>query len=467
MEVPDVSYVIVDTGQSACWDTAGSPGCEATGVLSGQDAQWVGAQPAFADNGDGTVTDLRTGLMWAAHHGDRMTWAEAVEGASAFALAGYDDWRLPTLKELYSLIDFDGVTGTSSEDATPYLDTDYFVFRYGDEQGDDQRHIDAQYWTSTQYVWTTMNGNTTAFGVNFADGRIKGYPSGGAVEIARFVKYVRGSASYGVNDFVESGEGTVLDRATGLTWMREDSGVAGAGDAGDGTMDWPSALAWCEGQTLAGADDWRLPNAKELQSIVDYTRSPDTTQSAAIDPLFEATPIVNEMGAADYGFYWTSTSHLDGQTPGSDAVYVVFGRAIGQMNGTTMDVHGAGAQRGDPKVGDRADYPILGQGPQGDVRRVFNLVRCVRGGASYDPDPEDGSGGGMPDGGAPSGPVSCETESDCEAPEACPPEAEKGCTCAPGPQGSLCIPRCSVDEDCPAVSGKNLVCAPQVFCVPG
>ena len=44
---------------------------------------------------------------------------------------------------------------------------------------------------------------------------------------------------------------------------------------------------------------------------------------------------------------------------------------------TLLDVHGAGAQRSDPKAGDPADYPV-GHGPQGDVIRIFNYVRCVR-----------------------------------------------------------------------------------------
>ena len=42
-----------------------------------------------------------------------------------------------------------------------------------------------------------------------------------------------------------------------------------------------------------------------------------------------------------------------------------------------FDVHGAGAQRSDPKSGDPADYPY-GHGPQGDVIRIFNYVRAVR-----------------------------------------------------------------------------------------
>jgi len=47
------------------------------------------------------------------------------------------------------------------------------------------------------------------------------------------------------------------------------------------------------------------------------------------------------------------------------------------MNGLLMDVHGAGAQWSDPKDGDSADYPSY-WGPQGDVRYVFNYIRCVR-----------------------------------------------------------------------------------------
>jgi hypothetical protein len=44
-----------------------------------------------------------------------------------------------------------------------------------------------------------------------------------------------------------------------------------------------------------------------------------------------------------------------------------------------VDVHGAGAQRSDPKAGDPAMFPH-GRGPQGDVIRIYNFVRPVRGG---------------------------------------------------------------------------------------
>jgi len=58
-------------------------------------------------------------------------------------------------------------------------------------------------------------------------------------------------------------------------------------------------------------------------------------------------------------------------------VYVAFGEAQGQMNGILLDVHGAGAQRSDPKSGDPADYPQY-MGPQGDVLYVYNYARAVR-----------------------------------------------------------------------------------------
>jgi len=117
-----------------------------------------------------------------------------------------------------------------------------------------------------------------------------------------------------------------------------------------------------------------------LQGILDYSRSPDTTNSAAIDPLFNATSITNEAGKTDYSFYWSGTTHANWtDTPGSAGAYVSFGRAMGYMDSVWQDVHGAGAQRSDPKAGDPADYPE-GNGPQGDAQRIYNAVRLVRGG---------------------------------------------------------------------------------------
>ena len=374
------SYPIVDTGQTACYDNDSGTTCPQSGqAFAGQDGNYQGLAPAYQDNGDGTVTDLNTGLMWsqspdfngdgAINSSDKMTFANALSSADSSTLAGYDDWRLPSIKELYSLVLFDGTDVSncmngSSCSATPFVDTTYFGFGYGDTAAG-ERVIDAQFWSSTQYIGTTMGGNPTAFGFNFADGRIKGYPiSSPRGETLQYVRYVRGGAGYGVNAFVDNGNGSITDNATGLTWMQADSGTG---------MNWSDALNYCEASTSNGFDDWRLPDAKELQSIVDYSRSP------AIDPIFYVTPITAENGSTDYPFYWTGTTHASSNGAGDFAVYISFGTAYGIMNGQVMDVHGAGAQRSDPKTGDASQYP-QGHGPQGDVVRVDNYVRCVRGG---------------------------------------------------------------------------------------
>lgn len=214
-----------------------------------------------------------------------------------------------------------------------------------------------------------MNKDETVFGVNFVDGRIKGYPKynpRNKEPNKLYFRFVRGNENYGKNQFVDNGDATITDKATGLTWQKADNGEG---------VNWQGALAYAENLTLAGHDDWRLPNAKELQSIIDYTRSPETSNSAAIDPIFKISTIKNEAGETDYPYFWTSTTHLDGPVPESSAVYIAFGKAVGKMRGKIMDVHGAGSQRSDPKTG-----KPMSRGPQGDMIRVDNFVRVVRGG---------------------------------------------------------------------------------------
>jgi len=378
-----VDYPIVDTGQESCFNNFNEifdPNVNEP--FYGQDAQYDGNQPSYIDNGDSTVTDLVTGLMWVKTSGEKVTYAEAVDGAAICDVGGYDDWRLPSIKELYSLIVFSGIdpSGWSGnpDDLIPFIDTDYFDFEYGDENNG-ERIIDAQYWSSTEYVSTTMGGDSTVFGVNFADGRIKGYPRDYGPfgqPMVEFVRYVRGNINYVINDFIDNGDGTITDYATNLMWIKADS---------DSSMNWEEALNFAENLEYAEYNDWRLPNVKELQSIIDYTRSPATTNSPAIDSIFSCTPIIDEGGEINYACYWTGTTHVNwAQNPGTFAAYVAFGEALGFMefppgsgNYQLLDVHGAGAQRSDPKSGDPDDWPH-GNGPQGDVVRIYNMVRCVR-----------------------------------------------------------------------------------------
>jgi hypothetical protein len=389
-DVGALSYPLVDTGQVAFYDTESEIAEPAEGeAFYGQDAAYDGYQPSYTDNGDGTVSDNITGLVWL-HSGDtdgdgdtdaadKLSYSAAGTYCEDLSYAGYDDWQLPAIKQLYSLINFSGIDpsgyeGTDTSGLAPFIDTDYFEFAYGDRDAN-ERIIDSQYASSNMYVGDAFED--LLFGVNFADGRLKGYGLSLFGQDKTFtVACIQENDTYGVNDFSDNDDGTVTDRATGLMWAQDDSSA----DAPDG-LNWEEALAYVEAQDAAnylGYSDWRLPNVKELQSIVDYDRSPDTTDSAAIDPLFNATAITNEADETDYASYWSSTTHANWtDTPGSAGAYVSFGRAMGYMNGTWSDVHGAGAQRSDPKAGDPADYPT-GRGPQGDAIRIYNTVRLVR-----------------------------------------------------------------------------------------
>ena len=86
--------------------------------------------------------------------------------------------------------------------------------------------------------------------------------------------------------FVDNRDGTVTDTCTGLMWQKD------TGNAGN-PLNWCSSLAYCKDLELAGHDDWRLPNVRELQSIVDYGR-----EEPAIDPVFSAFST----------WYWSSTA---------------------------------------------------------------------------------------------------------------------------------------------------------------
>lgn len=362
------SYTIVDSGQRIAYSN--------NSIISlpqneddffGQDANYIINPPSYTDNQNGTVTDNVTGLVWQQDMGQKSTLVDALKKVKSVKLGGYSDWRVPTIKELYSLIQFSGsVKGDKA--LYPFIDTKYFNQPIGNTNAN-EREIDAQTWSSTEYVGKTMKNDDTVFGVNFVDGRIKGYPKYNprtSEPNKMYFRFVRGNTDYGKNNFVENADGTVSDKATGLMWRQADSNKG---------LNWQQALQYAQNSTFGGYSDWRLPNAKELQSIVDYTRSPETSNSAAIDPIFKATSIKNEAGEKDYPYYWSSTTHLDGPVQAEGAVYIAFGEALGEMHGKTMDVHGAGSQRSDPKTGEPTS-----RGPQGDMIRVKNYVRLVRGG---------------------------------------------------------------------------------------
>ncbi|WP_158850237.1 DUF1566 domain-containing protein [Algibacter sp. L1A34] len=389
------NYVQVATGQVTLYDEDGNviPSLKPSDSLFGQDANYLkGKKMSYQKNEEGITTDLNTGLMWQeVPTTEGFDWKGAKEYCENLELDGYDDWRMPTAKELYSISDF--------SEGWPYLDTNYFSLV-------NNEHVDKseQYWADNKYVGHTEEGQyAAAFGVNHATGHIKAYPGeepedrgdrkgpppgnqkpqGQESEngekgnrppppgngerptgnpMLKHVRAVRGNA-YGVNDFYDNGDNTITDKASGLMWSKNDS---------EKGLDWKNALYYAENSTLAEYSDWRLPNVKELQGIVDYDFAPGAKdkeqEGPAIDPIFNISEITNENSDIDYPYFWTSTSaHFQKGKPFYYAWYVAFGRAV---NNEGLDFHGAGAVRFDTK---HENGPASEGG-----ERYYNYVRLVR-----------------------------------------------------------------------------------------
>ncbi|WP_043642730.1 Lcl C-terminal domain-containing protein [Caenispirillum salinarum] len=352
-EAVALSNRLTDTGQHTCFTDTAATDCTraAAAGFPGQDGWYASRTQTFEDRGDGTVFDPATGLLWQqGHNARRLSFGDATAACAALRLGGRADWRLPSIRELYSITHWQGVTGQrpfvapafaiAAPDAT-VLEGDRFAATHAPE-------MMGQTWSATVYAGDHYGrpGIKGVFFFNFLDGRIKQAPRDGRNGL--FWRCVAGPA-WGVNAFTDRGDGSVHDGLTGLTWQQVDDGRP---------RTWGEALRHCDGLTHGGFDDWRLPNVKELQSIVDYSRP-----APAVDPVFRQ--------ADPRAWFWSSTTF--GDDP-AEALYVCFGPCTSAEG---VDVHGAGAQRSDPKAGARPGQG--GRGGQNDEMRGRNHVRCVRG----------------------------------------------------------------------------------------
>lgn len=346
-----LTYPIVDTQQGFCYDDSIRIDPPKEGeAFYGQDAQYTGNVASYKDNGDKTITDNVTGLIWAQDlSASSYSWADAVKYCDTLTLGGYTDWRLPSVKELWSIRDF--------SQGWPWVNTDYFHL-VGDGSDQRQQHT----WTSNRYLVVSEYQNDQvkrdpSFIVNSWTGHIK------AMDGARFVRAVRGNTSYGINKFVDNGDGTISDEATGLMWSKDDNGKG---------LSWQEALAYAESATIAGYEDWRLSNAKELQSIADYSGvfpAMDTT-------VFNLTELINIKGQVDYPFYWSSTSNPVEGSDGAVDLGTVYAWVLAAGYNTDPggnDLHGAGSVVFTPK----SEKGFSERDPE--IHR-YNYVRLVRGG---------------------------------------------------------------------------------------
>ena len=152
------------------------------------------------------------------------------------SFGGYDDWRLPTVKELASLID--------RSNSNPAINSNFFPHT-----------APSFYWTQTQmpyvqkYCWI----------VDFASGYVFSY----CQQNKYHVRAVRGLPLEKKHKLKDNEDGTVTDFTTRLMWKKEARKK----------MTWEEALNYCENLNYAGFTDWRLPNINELLSLVDYSQN--------------------------------------------------------------------------------------------------------------------------------------------------------------------------------------------------
>jgi hypothetical protein len=224
---------------------------------------------------------------------------------NAAGLCGAHDWRLPTVKELESIVDF-GRAG-------PAVDPAYFP-----------NTADSYYWSATPYA----GDGRIAWYVSFNHGSA----SHGVRDFGLHVRLVRGGtiaddyrspagATRNCNDamvaatpsaqFFDHGDGTVTDRRTGLRWRRCAEGQRWSGGicTGDATLHrWPEAMALGrttgEGARENGVE-WRLPDVAELRSIVE-----EGCHSPAINAgIFPGSPAARFWSASPVAAYpgraWT------------------------------------------------------------------------------------------------------------------------------------------------------------------
>ncbi|MBF0397942.1 MAG: DUF1566 domain-containing protein, partial [Desulfobacterales bacterium] len=311
---PFGSGVLRKTGMTTSY-AGGDDGAIQAGVV------WP--SPRFIDNGDGTLTDKLTGLMWLKNASclAQQTWDNAFiaisnlnTNPSSYTCSGYNktynDWRLPNINELKSLVNYQ-INYPSN-----YLNDQGFV-----------SFQDTIYWTSTTLAYATTYADVVSF--SYGDAHIYDKTN------SFYILPVRGgtSESYGNTEhlillpktgqttkfkdgddgdikagvplastrFTDNGDGTVTDNMTGLMWLKNVNSF--------GSLSWQGALDavadlnsnpsnYSDSGYSANHEDWYLPNIEELSSLIDRSKS--------FPAISEGHPFTN-VQYSDY-YYWSSTT---------------------------------------------------------------------------------------------------------------------------------------------------------------
>ncbi len=300
-----LNKTLVRTGQTLCYNAAGAIiACAGTG----QDGELLrGVARSYTDNGNGTISDNATGLMWqkctvglsdnncSTGSATTIDFATATSTCAGLSLGGFSNWRVPNIRELMSIVDFSVAAPTINGTYFPNTPSNWFR-------------------TSTTYIF----GRPSSFEISFEEGIISwrnftglnsvrcvrtdpsppsppttqlgqtgqaacfDYDSGKEISCVG-TKEDAETLDGAARSYTDNGNSTITDNTTGLMWQKCPGGYVGAFcedfDNSYSYPFWINAPAKCASATTGGHNDWRMPNIIELLSLTDsiqYEGEPDT-----------------------------------------------------------------------------------------------------------------------------------------------------------------------------------------------
>ncbi|MFA6412606.1 MAG: DUF1566 domain-containing protein, partial [Syntrophales bacterium] len=303
------------TGQTSCYDANGAViSCTGTGHDGELQKGLAWPNPRFTDNGDQTVMDNLTGLIWTkdgnvmktrdsgfdndSTAGDgTVTWQRALDYIKKLnqeTYLGHNDWRLPNIIELESLVNIGllnsdiwlNLQGMSNAQSSSYWSSStvailpnyaWSVFLTTGFVNTGNKSINFYVWPvrhsgqfgllGSSIISLPRTGQTTCYNASGSPIDCAGTGQDGELQMG---------AAWPNPRFMDYGDQTVMDNLTGLIWTKDGNAPGPAACSPGVAKLWQGALDYVKclnTNYYLGHNDWRLPNRKELWSLVHVGQS--------------------------------------------------------------------------------------------------------------------------------------------------------------------------------------------------